>query len=250
MPRGGRVTITARQRIITPNDRKAGSLIGAGRFVELRVSDTGVGMTSEVQSRIFEPFYTTKGVGEGTGLGLATAYGIVRQLGGDISVESDVGRGTTFSILLPATDEPADPIVAPTSAVAVPAGRNSRGTVLVAEDEPSVRSITVRALREKGFEVLPAVDGEDAVRIVRAHRGPIDFLVSDLVMPRMGGVQLATTLQSLGHVPRILFITGYAEGGELDAAGEVQGAGVLVKPFPPSTLLASIEELAGGRAKA
>jgi len=241
MPRGGQLSITARARTLSESEQQRVELANAPHVVELRVSDTGVGMTPEVLSRIFEPFYTTKGVGEGTGLGLATAYGIVRQLGGHIGVDSAPDAGTTFTILLRATNEPADSEQSPTPVVPLP--RRGRGTVLVAEDEAAVRTITVRVLRERGFEVLPAVDGEDALRVARTHDGPIHFLVSDLVMPHMGGVQLAALLRAMGHAPRVLFITGYAEGGELDRVGDVRGAEVLVKPFPPSSLLASIDRM-------
>ncbi|MBK6489138.1 MAG: response regulator [Gemmatimonadetes bacterium] len=253
MPHGGRLTISARRRQLTAANGRVAGALAPGRYVEVRVADTGEGMTDDVQARIFEPFFTTKDVGAGTGLGLATSYGIVRQLGGDILVQSVVGGGTTFTLLIPETDAAIetstlglpkfDDRVRETPRVSPPVSRRRLGTVLVAEDESSVRALAVRALRERGFEVLPAVDGADALRLARAHTGPIDLLVSDLVMPHVGGVQLAITLRAMGHASGVLFITGYAEGEQLDRISEVRGAEVLLKPFAPSALLARVAQL-------
>src|SRR5262249_37315171 len=145
--------------------------------------DTGCGMTPEVRDRVFEPFFTTKEVGRGTGLGLATVYGIVMQGGGHIEVESAPGRGSAFRVYLPCAD---GPVAADAGAAERPAAPGGTETVLLAEDEGAVRSLAVRALREGGYTVLEAADGVEALRVAKRHPGPIHLLVTDVVMPRLG----------------------------------------------------------------
>ena len=239
MPNGGRLTISAGPRYLAEVGSRAVGELPPGPYVELRVSDTGFGMPPEVLSRIFEPFYTTKSVGEGTGLGLATTYGIVRQLGGSIVAESRLGEGSVFTLLFPMTDEPPDVSEVPVFV----SGARRQGTVLLAEDEPAVRSLAARALRERGFDVIAAVNGEDGVRAAREHNGRIDYVVSDLVMPKLGGLGLVEALRELGHAPRVLFITGYSDASIPPASGGRAEVEVLLKPFAPSALIERIDRL-------
>ena len=239
MPNGGRLTISAGPRYLAEVGSRAVGELPPGPYVELRVSDTGFGMPPEVLSRIFEPFYTTKSVGEGTGLGLATTYGIVRQLGGSIVAESRLGEGSVFTLLFPMTDEPPDVSEVPVFV----SGARRQGTVLLAEDEPAVRSLAARALRERGFDVIAAVNGEDGLRAAREHNGRIDYVVSDLVMPKLGGLGLVEALRDLGHVPRVLFITGYSDASIPPASGGRADVEVLLKPFAPSALIERIDRL-------
>ncbi|MEO6443611.1 MAG: ATP-binding protein, partial [Gemmatimonadaceae bacterium] len=239
MPDGGRLTISGAPREVSAHGSGSVKGLPGGSYVELRVSDTGLGMPPDVLRRIFEPFFTTKSVGAGTGLGLATTYGIVRQLGGSIVAESRMGEGSIFTLLLPTTEEEAESADEPS----FPGDARGRGTVLLAEDEPAVRALAARALVERGFEVLLAVDGEDALRVVESYGGSIEYVVSDLVMRRMGGVALANALRELGHRPRVLFMTGYTD---VDIAALSDGAdaeGVLLKPFAPSALLGELDRL-------
>jgi CheY-like chemotaxis protein len=200
-------------------------------------------MTPEARAHLFEPFFTTKPPGQGTGLGLATVYGIVRQSGGHVRVHSEAGRGTTFRIYLPRTD--AAP--APGSPPPRPA-RSARGdeTVLVVEDDPRVREVTVRALRGAGYRVLAAGDGREALAVAAAEAGPIDLLLTDVVMPELGGRQVAEALGSRHPAPRVLFVSGYTQDtivhhGVLDA-----GVEFLPKPFTASVLLARVREVLDG----
>ncbi|MCA1602312.1 MAG: PAS domain S-box protein [Acidobacteria bacterium] len=213
-----------------------------GRYGVLTVRDTGNGMSPETLARIFEPFFTTKHLGEGTGLGLSTVYGIVRQLGGEIRVRSEPGTGTTFRIYLPLAESPAaaeadrptEPLVAGT------------GTVLVVEDEPVVRSLMVRALEVDGFQVLEAGHGQAALELLGSHRGAVDAVVVDVAMPIMGGRELAERLaRSHPEIP-VLLMSGYA-ADELVQQGLLPHDGVplLPKPFLPEVLVQRVRALVG-----
>ena len=199
-----------------------------GRFVCLMVSDTGVGIPEQDRPRLFEPFFTTKVPGQGTGLGLASVYGIVSQHGGSCHVYSEVGRGSTFKIFLPVSRGEVLPETTPFRGEVRAAGGDE--TILVTEDEPEVRQVLVEALRTLGYRVLEACDGEEALAIIR--RGEqVDLVVSDMVMPRMGGRDLYRETRALARPPRFVFSSGYTEtvlAQDLEAANETA---FLSKPY-------------------
>jgi CheY-like chemotaxis protein len=232
MPDGGKLTIETRAIDIdggvSTDDELAG--VEPGRWVAIRVSDTGAGIAPDVMPRIFEPFFTTKPRGQGTGLGLPTCYGIVRQAHGHLRVQSSA-CGTTFIVLLPSTGSRAVPPPRPVE----PARGGGCETVLLVEDEPQVRVLAERTLRDLGYRVLTAASGFEGLSVEAAYPGPIDLVVSDVVMPQMSGTQMAAELVSRRPALRVLFVSGYAyeaiEGGELPA-----GAEFLAKPFSPEEL--------------
>jgi two-component system cell cycle sensor histidine kinase/response regulator CckA len=219
MPGGGRIAI------------RAGMSLSR---VVLSVADTGTGMTPEVEARIFEPFFTTKEQGKGTGLGLSTVYGIVKQAGGEIAVETEIGRGTTFRIILPAAEGAPD---APAGAVARSAASGNE-TILVAEDEPGVRRFVKDVLSASGYTVLEAGNGREAVELAAGYGGRIHLLVTDLVMPEMGGIDLAERMKELGQRAAVLYMSGYSER---QLASEAAGA-LIEKPFTPAALLERVRE--------
>jgi PAS domain S-box-containing protein len=227
MPRGGSLTLSA-ANAQPPARGIAGERPAAAGHVLLTVSDTGVGMSDEVLSHLYEPFFTTKAPGQGTGLGLATVYGIVRQSGGDIAVDSRPGQGTTFRIWLPRVDLPAEECSA-----RLQAGRELRGseTVLLVEDQEAVRRLAQAMLVDLGYRVLEAPSAAAALELARRHSGAIHLLLTDVVMPQMGGRELAVMLRALRPGIRVLFMSGYTEDviarhGELEAR-----ARLLEKPF-------------------
>jgi signal transduction histidine kinase len=236
MPGGGRLTISTREEIVDEAGAAAHGSVAPGPFVALAVADTGHGMDAETQARVFEPFFTTKDVGEGTGLGLATVYGIVEQMGGVVSVESERGRGATFTIFFPATED-AQRAVPADAAPDAPAARVGSETILVVEDEDGVRRLATRVLKRHGYRVLAA--GSPAEAIERASRaGPMDLVLTDVVMPGMSGPELVRRL----NLPagRVCYMSGYADlehgdGGHPDAA-------VLQKPFTANELLRHVRQ--------
>ena len=235
MPQGGRLTIETTNREVTAKDARALE-VEPGPFVELRVRDSGIGIPLDVQGRIFEPFFTTKPKGAGTGLGLSMVYGFVRQSGGAVTVDSVPGQGSTFSLLLPRTDD--STVRTPSAVPSFPTERGS-GTVLIAEDERSLRRLSATVLNQAGYRTLEASDGQQALDMFTAHGSSVVMVVTDVVMPRMGGIELARRLrQSQPSLP-ILFVTGYVEQGDklLDSAA---GAQVLLKPFSPEALLRAV----------
>jgi two-component system cell cycle sensor histidine kinase/response regulator CckA len=233
MPRGGRITIVTANVVLNDADRLGRAEVTPGRYVRLTVTDTGCGMTEEVRRHIFEPFFTTKGPGKGTGLGLATVFGIVKQSGGHIGVASEVGRGTTFEIHLPAVAEVAPPPPPPVRPVPIPSGTE---TILIVEDEQGVRALTRAALQSNGYTLLEAADGEEAVRFGERHPGPIHLLVSDVVMPRMGGRQLAERLAALRPEMRVMFVSGYTDDAVVRHGVRQEEVAFLQKPFSPDAL--------------
>jgi len=196
----------------------------------LAVSDTGVGMDTATQAHIFEPFFTTKEPGKGTGLGLATVYGVVRQMGGAIWVRSQPGRGTTFEIYLPRVAESETAAAAETRTLLATAPRGTE-TILLVEDQDGIRDLVREFLEGKGYTVLEASDGEDALRITNKHAHPIQLLVTDVVMPNVGGRELAHRLTQLHPRMKVLFMSGYPEHATLSGGTEPQSAAVLQKPF-------------------
>jgi signal transduction histidine kinase len=236
MPQGGRLVIETANREIKPTQARALE-IEPGRFVELRVTDTGIGIPLDVQGRIFEPFFTTKPKGAGTGLGLSMVYGFVRQSGGAIAVDSAPGRGSTFSLLLPRTEKVDDQTPTPKHLPA-PSERGS-GTVLIAEDERALRRLSATVLGQAGYHTLEAADGQQALDLFTVHSQRIVMVVTDVVMPRMGGIELANRLRHTHPQLPILFVTGYVEQSSTlhEMAG---GAPVLLKPFSPEALLREV----------
>ena len=250
MPNGGKLSIATNNVTLGENYSPTGVIPGlpaeansakAGDYVMLSVSDTGTGMTDEVKAHLFEAFFTTKPLGKGTGLGLATCQTIVQQSGGHIGVYSEVGKGTTFKIYFPQVDEPLD-----TDTKFIKAGPLPRGTetLLVVEDEPGVRHLAQRVLEAQGYTVLRANNGQDALHMAREHKGsPIRLVVTDVIMPLMGGKVMAEWLKTTYPDLKILFTSGYtddaiAQHGVLDA-----GVEFLSKPYTPATLVRKVREM-------
>jgi two-component system cell cycle sensor histidine kinase/response regulator CckA len=205
----------------------------------LAVSDTGCGMTPEVQARIFEPFFTTKGVGKGTGLGLATVYGIVQQSGGLVEVHSEVGTGTAFKIYLPRVEEQ---ITSGKSQELISAPRGTE-TILLVEDDESVRALSRRILQSSGFTVLEAGHGEEAIRVCERHQGHIHLLVSDVVMPGLGGRQLAERLLTLRPELKVLYLSGYTDDAVMRHGVLEEQVHFLQKPFSTAALARKVREV-------
>ncbi len=240
MPGGGTLRISTREVVLTPEEIAANGIeLEPGRYVVLVVSDEGSGMDAETRSRIFEPFFTTKGPGKGTGLGLATVYGIVKQSGGGITVESTPGHGCTFSIFLPANSNELD-AAEPEAAETETYGAE---TILIVEDEEVVRDLICAVLSESGYDVLCAGSAEEALRIGREHNGEIELLVTDIVMPDMHGPELARTFSLLKPDMKILYISGYSENDISDQGVLDSGLVVLQKPFTRQSLGQKVREI-------
>jgi two-component system cell cycle sensor histidine kinase/response regulator CckA len=236
MRSGGRVTITTSE-LFLGEDR--GQKIAPGYYVALSVADTGTGMSRQVQERIFEPFYTTKGMGKGTGLGLSTVYGIIKQHNGHIAVNSEQGRGTTFRILFPTIDRETDKI----NDRKHPSLTRGTETVLVVDDEPSIRKLLVETLRPLGYKVLDAPSGEDAVKVSDAYQGDIHLLVTDVIMPGVNGVQLAEALQQRRPLIKVIFVSGYTDEAIIPQDVLDKKMVFLQKPLTPVLLTNKIREM-------
>jgi len=245
MPDGGRLSIElANVDVDEEMARRHVPEQPPGRYVRLTVSDTGTGIPHHIQPHIFEPFFTTKEKGKGTGLGLSTVYGIVKQSGGFIWVYSEPGQGATFKIYLPRVDAPAEQTPAPQPEVAAHAGEE---TILLVEDEPAVRDLAQRILRRKGYRVIVASNGREALDLVERQEGPIDLLVTDLIMPQMDGRELAQRLAALRPGLPVLFMSGYtgdtiAQRGVLDP-----DVAFIEKPFSPEGLARKVREILDAR---
>ena len=238
MPEGGRLAVETRAIELARPPREG---LPAGSYVRLSVADSGCGMDTDTQARIFEPFFTTKPEGEGSGLGLATVHGIVTQSAGAITVSSAPGRGTTFDVLLPATDLAAEP-KRPDQTPAAGAGAGE--TILLAEDEPMLRELAALLLTEAGYTVLPAEHGEAALTLADQHAGSIDLLITDVVMPRMNGPELAERLRTLHPGIRVLFVSGYQDRA-LAGRGIRDRDAVLEKPFSDDQLRTHVRRVLG-----
>jgi two-component system cell cycle sensor histidine kinase/response regulator CckA len=240
MPDGGRFTIETSNVELDSLYRAAHPVVQPGKYVLIAVSDTGTGMDAETQAHIFEPFFTTKEQGKGTGLGLATVYGIVKQSGGFIWVYSEPGKGTTFKIYLPRVDEPAS--AAPVIHIPSSLARGTE-TVLLAEDEQDVREVAREFLESAGYTVLEAAGGKAALEISAAHSGPIDLLITDMVMPGMTGQELARRMRGLREGIRVIYMSGYSEHAAGEAAKCDAAAVVLTKPFSRTVLLRTVRDI-------
>jgi signal transduction histidine kinase/CheY-like chemotaxis protein len=244
MPEGGSLTLDTENVAVDAAYASTRPGLAPGRYVRLRVSDTGVGMEPEVAARAFEPFFTTKPKGQGTGLGLATIHGIVTAAGGHVQIYSEPGLGTTFTVLLPATDAPV-PAHPP-----APAERASGGgeTILVVEDEPAMLEVTRRILEANGYKVLAAPSGIEALRLATEHPGPIDLLLTDVVMPVMLGKEVAEKVTALRPDTCVLFMSGYAQA-VIGPMGDLSGGREIIdKPFTEAALLERLRSLLGARA--
>jgi nitrogen-specific signal transduction histidine kinase/CheY-like chemotaxis protein len=238
MPDGGSLTITTS---VGGRIRASEGIAGPAHLdpVVISVVDTGMGMAPEVRARVFEPFFTTKEKGRGTGLGLATCWGIVRDAGGTIEIESMPGQGTVVRVILPSVAERAQ--IEPGEDAAEPAGVAGK-TVLVVEDEAQLRTLAERTLVRAGFRVLTAADGVVALEVLARGDAAVDLVLSDVVMPRLGGPELARRIRAERPDARILFMTGYAEGDAFGADTEaVQGIEVMRKPFTPTELVRTVQ---------
>jgi CheY-like chemotaxis protein len=242
MPQGGTLTLDTENIDVDAAYAQARPGLGPGRYVRLRVSDTGVGMEPDVAARAFEPFFTTKPKGQGTGLGLATIHGIVTQAGGHVQIYSEPGLGTTFTVLLPAT-EAAVPEQPAKDHDRTPGGGE---TILVVEDEPAMLEVTRRILDANGYTVLTAGSGTEALRLAADHDGPIDLLLTDVVMPYMLGKEVAERIGALRPDIRVLFMSGYAQNVIGPLGDLADGRQIIDKPFTEAALLARLQSLLAG----
>ncbi len=234
MPRGGRIGVSI---------SNAAPGAGTGPQVLLSVSDSGTGIAPELLPRLFEPFFTTKEPGKGTGLGLATVHGIVTHAGGRVEVESEVGRGTTFRVYLPAVEGEVRPVELPAK---TPAAASGTAVILVADDSDAVRRLACEVLSQSGYRVLEASSGEEAARMSRKHPGPIHLLLTDMVMDGMTGPELAVQIAGTRKECRILFMSGYTEEAEEARDLIARGASFIEKPFAITALKRKVEELLRG----
>jgi two-component system, cell cycle sensor histidine kinase and response regulator CckA len=243
MPNGGRLTVETALVATAEGTAGATGEVPPGRYVALSVTDTGVGMDAATRARIFEPFFTTKPAGKGTGLGLATVHGIVRQSGGHVRVRSEPGRGSTFEVLLPPYEGAEAEGEAPAAAPALPGGHE---TILLAEDDDAVRAYARRVLRRLGYTVLEARDGAAAQRTAEAHAGPIHLLVTDVVMPGVGGRELARRLARARPGLKVVFTSGHTEDEVLRRGVLAQTHQLLDKPYTPHSLAARVRAALDG----
>jgi signal transduction histidine kinase len=240
MPSGGRLTVRTVRVSMDEAEAAKRPPMSAGDYVRLSVTDTGHGMDEKTKAHIFEPFFTTKEVGKGTGLGLATVYGVVKQSGGYIWVESSTGQGATFEIYLPIASGPVMRVETEHKQPA--AAQAGHETVLIVEDEPDVRELACRFLRVKGYRVLEAKDGVEALEVSVGHQGTIHAVVTDMVMPRMGGTDLVRNLSKARPGILVIFMTGYSEYLKGDLGDVFPQSLIIQKPFSPSSLVGIVRE--------
>ena len=245
MPAGGRLTIETSNVDLDAAYVAEHRTVVPGPYVVVAVSDTGSGMSAETQSHIFEPFFTTKEVGKGTGLGLATVYGIVKQSGGSIWVYSELGHGTTIKVYLPRVDEPAEPLPGPPITDAE--GLRGTETILLVEDEPAVRGVARQVLIRQGYTVLEAPDGQTALAMIAGGAPHVHLVLTDVVMPGMSGRSLADRLTSRLPGLRVLYMSGYTDDAIVRHGMLEPGLAYLQKPFRPDALVRKVREVLNGR---
>ncbi|HTQ55026.1 MAG TPA: ATP-binding protein [Bryobacteraceae bacterium] len=238
MPRGGILTIETTNVMLDEHYALTHAATKPGRYVALVVSDNGAGMDANTRAHLFEPFFTTKSQGKGTGLGLTTVFGIVKQSGGNVEVYSDPGHGTSVKVYMPRLDRPAAHESAPSAA------RAAKGTetILLVEDDDAVRRLMGDTLRQEGYAVLDAPSAAAARRIDLAHRGPIHLLITDVVMPREGGRELAGSLVARRPAIKVLFMSGYTDAAVVNNGLLESDAAFIQKPFTPAALSAKVRE--------
>ncbi len=237
MPDGGRLEFSTSAADVDEAFARTHVPMPAGRYVLLRVSDTGHGMSRETQTHIFEPFFTTKDVGKGTGLGLSMVYGTLKQIGGFIFVDSEIDRGTTFRLYFPLAA--ALPATAPSTSQET--GRRGHETLMVVEDEPAVRNLVASALRHDGYHLLLATSADEALRLADTHAGPIDLLLTDAVMPGKSGIELASAMVARRPGLPVIVMSGYTEE-TLTVGGPGEPIALLQKPFTPRELRRRVRE--------
>jgi two-component system cell cycle sensor histidine kinase/response regulator CckA len=247
---GGIISISSyflkREVIDNPSVQLALKSIMGDDFVVIEVADTGEGMTEDVKSKIFEPFFTTKEIGKGTGLGLATVYGIIKQSGGHLTVDSSIGKGTTFRIYLPSSDQKVNiDLIKPPTTTKRSADLTGQGSILFVEDEISVRDIASKSLRRKGYKVIEADDGEEALDILKNSKEPFDLMISDVVMPSMDGPTLLRKGRDLLGTARIVFVSGYAEDDFSELLSDEADVSFLPKPFTLAQLAEKVKDEIG-----
>jgi signal transduction histidine kinase/ActR/RegA family two-component response regulator len=245
MPDGGRLTIETGMTHLGESFSAQQLGVSPGEYATISVSDTGIGMDEETQNHLFEPFFTTKNPGRGTGLGLATAYGIIRQSGGAIRILSEMGKGTTVRIYLPLSREQRDESAEPAAATGTLL--DGAETILLVEDETRVRKLIMDVLTSRGYTVLEATRGEEAIRLCKVHKGPIDLAVVDVVMPEMSGPDLARQIVPLRPNLRLLYISGYTDEAMIHHGIPKSGAAFLQKPFVPDALVRKVREVLDNR---
>ncbi len=240
MPQGGKLTIETANVELDEAYTCSHAAVAPGRYVMLAVSDSGIGMDAETQAQIFEPFFTTKEKGKGTGLGLATVYGIVKQSGGHLWVYSEPGKGATFKVYLPQVEEANGTVAASQARV-----KSLRGaeTILLVEDEEAVRKLASRILQEYGYKVLESTSAEQALQIGERHKEPIDLLVTDVVMPGMGGREVAGHLAFLRPEMKVLYMSGYTDDAIIHHGVLQAGVAFMQKPFTPEVLARKVREV-------
>jgi two-component system cell cycle sensor histidine kinase/response regulator CckA len=245
MPGGGTVTIRTANETATTPMALGTAIMPAGDYVRIDVADTGTGIPQEIQGKIFDPFFTTKPVGQGTGLGLATVYGIVKQTGGFITLESELGKGTTFRIFLPRFRAGEAAVTQEPERVG-PRDVTGQDTILLVEDEEAVRSFAARALRMRGYNVIEASGGEEALEHVRADKAPIHLVITDVVMPNMDGPTLVRAVRRIRPDMAVIFMSGYAEEAFRRNDEKAEDLHFLPKPFGLKQLAAKVKEVLSG----
>jgi CheY-like chemotaxis protein len=243
MANGGELRIAISNISVTAEKARERPALNPGNYVALVVSDNGTGMTEEVQAHLFDPFFTTKESGRGTGLGLSTVYGIVKQSGGYVWVDSELGRGSSFTVYLPAVEATLTPTIAPKLTEAEGQGE----TILLAEDEDALRESISTYLDQHGYVVLEAMNGADALRVAKEHAESIQVLVTDVILPKMSGVELAREVATMSPDVVTLYISGYTDRGLVAYDPASLTVGFLQKPFALRTLLEKIREMINQR---
>jgi CheY-like chemotaxis protein len=239
MPRGGKLTLQTRNVALDEQYASTHLSVPPGSYVMLCVRDSGSGMDAETASHIFEPFFTTKGPGRGTGLGLSTVYGIVKQSGGSIWVDSQPDQGTSFRIYLPRIDEP---MTGTEESAVEPESARGSETILVVEDDEMVRKLACQSLRMYGYQVVEAANAAEALLLGKAYQGPITLMLTDVVMPQMSGIELASRLNQLRPGMRVVYMSGYTDDAFLRHGALDPALFFLQKPFTPGSLAEKVRE--------
>jgi len=242
MKDGGKITIETANVELDAAYSDMHIAVTPGYYVMLAVSDTGIGMDAETRKHIFEPFFTTKELGKGTGLGLSMVYGIVKQSGGNIWVYSELGKGTTFKIYLPQVQAGANQTVTVDKPSAL-SGAGATETILLVEDEEMVRKLTSDILRENGYQVLAASNGEEAIQICNEYEGEIDLMLTDVVMPAMNGKRLSEIVRPIQENMRVVYMSGYTDDAIVHHGVLDPGTNFIEKPFTADTLTSTIQEV-------